>query len=62
MRVEVFISDCCNSCDGHACNDVLPAPRLAVTVAIRGRRRLNAERWLLRWIERHVTINGSDSG
>lgn len=58
--IDVHISDCCDSCDGHACDDTQPAPRLAVTVCVFGRRWGWAERRLLRWVMRHVVINGDE--
>lgn len=58
--ISVSISDCCDSCDGHACDDTEPAPRLAVSVKAFGRRWDWLERRLLRWISKHVVINGSE--
>lgn len=60
ISVDVAIVDCCDSCDGHACDGTSPPPRLGVSVRVFGKRVGWAERRLLRHLSRHITINGAE--
>lgn len=61
ISVDIAIHDYdCASCDGHACNDSPDGPSLGVSVHVLGRRLPRVERRLLRYLVRHIAINGDE--